>query len=70
MSPAYPESQRAFPAFSVDGVAAVLHDAECGVLHARRATLGMARLAQAAGVTLREGMHVTAVGDGTVEGRS
>jgi glycine/D-amino acid oxidase-like deaminating enzyme len=37
------------------------------VLHARRATLGMARLAQAAGVTLREGVHVTAIGDGTVE---
>jgi glycine/D-amino acid oxidase-like deaminating enzyme len=61
------EARRAFPAFSVDGVAAVLHDAECGVLHARRATLGMARLAQAAGVTLREGAHVTAIGDGTVE---
>ena len=61
------EAKRAFPAFSLDGVAAVLHDAECGVLHARRATLGMARLAQAAGVTLREGAHVTAIGDGTVE---
>ena len=39
------EAARRFPAFSVEGVAAVLHDAAGGVLHARRATLGMARLA-------------------------
>jgi sarcosine oxidase len=61
------EAARRFPAFSVEGVAAVLHDAEGGVLHARRATLGMARLAAAAGVTLREGARVSAVGDGVVE---
>ncbi len=61
------EAAREFPAFSVDGVAAVLHDAECGVLHARRATLGMARLAAAAGATLRDGAAVRAIGDGVVE---
>ena len=38
-----------------------------GVLHARRATLGMARLAAAAGATLREGVAVRSVGDGVVE---
>jgi glycine/D-amino acid oxidase-like deaminating enzyme len=61
------DAARRFPAFSLDGVAAVLHDAEGGVLHARRATLGLARLAAAAGATLREGAPVTAVGDGAVE---
>ena len=61
------EAARRFPAFSIEGVAAVLHDAAGGVLHARRATLGMARLAAAAGATLREGARVTAVGDGVVE---
>jgi glycine/D-amino acid oxidase-like deaminating enzyme len=61
------EAGRRHPAFSVDGVAAVLDDEAGGVLHARRATLGMARLAQAAGVTLREGVVVRAVGDGVVE---
>jgi sarcosine oxidase/N-methyl-L-tryptophan oxidase len=61
------EARREFPAFSVEGVAAVLHDAECGVLHARRATLGMARLASAAGVKLREDVRIRAIGDGTVE---
>ncbi len=40
------EAARRFPAFSIEGVAAVLHDAAGGVLHARRATLGMARLAR------------------------
>ena len=61
------EAQRRFPAFSLDGVAAVLHDEAGGVLHARRATLGMARLARAAGVTLREGAAVRSVSDGVVE---
>ena len=49
------------------GVAAVLHDEAGGVLQARRATLGLARLARAAGATLREGVAVRAVGDGVVE---
>jgi glycine/D-amino acid oxidase-like deaminating enzyme len=61
------EAARRFPAFSTEGVAAVLHDAEGGVLHARRATLGMAQLAASAGVTLREGVAVRSVGDGAVE---
>ena len=43
------EAARRFPAFSIEGVAAVLHDEAGGVLHARRATLGMARLARAGG---------------------
>ena len=34
------EAARRFPAFSIEGVAAVLHDAAGGVLQARRATLG------------------------------
>ena len=37
------------------GVAAVLHDEAGGVLHARRATLGLARLARAAGVDAARG---------------
>jgi glycine/D-amino acid oxidase-like deaminating enzyme len=61
------EAVRSFPAFSSAGVAAVLEDPECGVLHARRATHGMARLAAAAGATLREGVAVRSVGDGVVE---
>lgn len=61
------EARRRFPAFSVDGVAAVLHDEAGGVLQARRATLGMARLARAAGVQVREGAGVRSVGDGVVE---
>ena len=61
------EAKRQFPAFSLDGVAALLHDEAGGVLHARRATLGMARLARAAGVTLRQGVAVRSVGDGAVE---
>jgi sarcosine oxidase len=61
------EAARRFPAFSLEGVAAVLHDGAGGVLQARRATLGMARLARAAGATLREGVAVRAVGDGVVE---
>ena len=48
-------------------MAAVLHDAEGGVLQARRATLGMARLARAAGVVVREREVVRAIGDGVVE---
>ncbi len=61
------EAIRAFPAFSAEDVAGVLYDPECGVLHARRATLGMARLAAAAGALLREGVAVRAIGDGVVE---
>ena len=61
------EAARRFPAFSVEGVAAVLHDEAGGVLHARRATLGLARLARAAGVDLREGAPCARVGDGVVE---
>jgi glycine/D-amino acid oxidase-like deaminating enzyme len=61
------EAVRQFPAFSSEGIAAVLHDEAGGVLHARRATLGLARLARAAGVVLREGVAVRAVADGAVE---
>jgi sarcosine oxidase len=61
------EAARLFPAFSVEGVAAVLHNEAGGVLQARRATLGLARLARAAGVDLREGVAVRAVADGVVE---
>jgi len=61
------EAVRRFPAFSADGIVAVLHDEAGGVLHARRATLGLARLVRAAGVTVREGVAVRAVGDGFVE---
>ena len=61
------EAVRRFPAFSAEGIAAVLHDEAGGVLHARRATLGSARLARAAGVELREGVAVRSVGDGVVE---
>jgi sarcosine oxidase len=61
------EAARLFPAFSVDGVAAVLHNEAGGVLQARRATLGLARLARAGGVDLREGVRVRSVGDGVVE---
>ncbi|MDX6541623.1 MAG: N-methyl-L-tryptophan oxidase, partial [Gaiellales bacterium] len=46
---------------------AVLHDEAGGVLHARRATLAVARLARAAGVDLREGVAVRSAGDGVVE---
>ncbi|HET6171529.1 MAG TPA: FAD-dependent oxidoreductase [Gaiellales bacterium] len=61
------EAVRRFPAFSSEGIAAVLHDEAGGVLHARRATLGLARLARAAGADLREGAAVRAVGDGVVQ---
>ena len=61
------EAVRQFPAFSSEGIAVVLHDAAGGVLHARRATLGLARLARDAGADLREGMAVRGVGDGVVE---
>ena len=61
------EAVRSFPAFSPDGIAVVLHDAAGGVLHARRATLGLARLARAAGVDLREGAAVRSLGAGAVE---
>ncbi len=61
------DAARRFPMFSLDGVAAVLHDAEGGVLHARRATLALARLAEAAGARVRGGVAVRAVGDGVVE---
>src|SRR5262249_8358074 len=60
------EAARAFPAFALDGVAAVLHNAEGGVLQARAATAGMAALARAAGAELREGAAVCEVGDGCV----
>ena len=49
------EAVRQFPAFSSEGIAAVLHDEAGGVLHARRATLGLARLARAAGVDAARG---------------
>jgi glycine/D-amino acid oxidase-like deaminating enzyme len=61
------EAVRRFPAFSTEGIAAVLHDEAGGVLHARRATLALARLARAAGVAIREGVAVRALGDGAVE---
>jgi sarcosine oxidase len=61
------EAARLFPAFSPDGVAAVLHNEAGGVLQARRATRGLAGLALAAGASLREGVAVRAVGDGVVE---
>jgi glycine/D-amino acid oxidase-like deaminating enzyme len=61
------EAVRHFPAFSTEGIAAVLHDEAGGVLHARRATLALARLARAAGVAIREGVAVRALGDGAVE---
>lgn len=61
------EAVRRFPAFSSDGIAAVLHDEAGGVLHARRATLALARLARAEGVSLREGARVSSIGDGEVE---
>ncbi len=61
------EAVRRFPAFSAEGIAAVLHDEAGGVLHARRATLALARLARAAGAALREGVTVRALGDGAVE---
>jgi sarcosine oxidase len=61
------EAVRRFPAFSAAGIAAVLHDEAGGVLHARRATLGLARLARAAGVSVREGVAVRAIGSGSVE---
>jgi sarcosine oxidase len=61
------EAVRRFPAFSADGVTAVLHDEAGGVLHSRRATLGLARLARAAGVVVREGVTVRALGEGGVE---
>ena len=61
------DAVRRYPAFSAEGVAAVLHDEAGGVLHARRATLGLARLARAAGVDLREGVAVRSAGDGVVE---
>ena len=61
------DAARLFPAFSLDGVVAVLHDAEGGVLHARRATLALARLAAAAGASVRAGMAVRTIGDGVVE---
>jgi sarcosine oxidase len=61
------EAARRFPAFSVDGVAAVLHNAEGGVLQARRATLGLARLARSEGIDVREGVRVRSAGDGRVE---
>ena len=61
------EAVRQFPAFSSEGIAVVLHDEAGGVLHARRATLGLARLARDAGVDLREGAAVRAIGGGIVE---
>jgi sarcosine oxidase len=61
------EAARRFPAFSVDGVAAVLHNAEGGVLQARTATRGVARLARAEGIDVREGARVRAVADGVVD---
>ena len=61
------DAVRRFPAFSAEGIAAVLQDDAGGVLHAQRATLGCARLARAAGVGLREGVAVRSVGDGEVE---
>jgi sarcosine oxidase len=61
------EAVRQFPAFSSEGIAVVLHDEAGGVLHARRATLGLARLARAAGVAVREGSRVLAVADGVVQ---
>jgi sarcosine oxidase len=61
------EAARLFPAFSVEGVAAVLHNEAGGVLQARRATLGLARLVRAAGVDLREGVAVRGIADGVVE---
>jgi sarcosine oxidase len=61
------EAVRRYPAFSAKGVAAVLYDEAGGVLHARRATLGLAQLARAAGVDLREGVVVRSAGDGVVE---
>jgi sarcosine oxidase len=61
------EAVRQFPAFSAEGIAAVLHDEAGGVLHARRATLGLARLARAAGVDLREGSAVRDIAGGIVE---
>jgi sarcosine oxidase len=61
------EAVRQFPAFSSEGIAVVLHDEAGGVLHARRATLGLARLARAAGVHLREGVAVRSVAGGVVE---
>ena len=61
------EAVRRFPAFSAEGIAAVLHDEAGGVLHARRATLALARLARAAGAALREGVTVRALGEGAVE---
>jgi glycine/D-amino acid oxidase-like deaminating enzyme len=53
--------------FSAEGIAAVLQDDAGGVLHARRATLGLARLARAAGAVVREGVAVRSIGDGVVE---
>jgi glycine/D-amino acid oxidase-like deaminating enzyme len=61
------DAVRRYPAFSAEDVAAVLHDEAGGVLHARRATLALARLARAAGVDLREGVAVRSAGDGVVE---
>jgi glycine/D-amino acid oxidase-like deaminating enzyme len=61
------EAARLFPAFSLEGVAAVLHTEAGGVLQARRATLGLARLARSAGVEMREAVGVRRVGDGVVE---
>jgi glycine/D-amino acid oxidase-like deaminating enzyme len=61
------EAVRRFPAFSAEGIAVVLYDEAGGVLHARRATLALARLARAAGATVREGVAVRAVGNGYVE---
>jgi glycine/D-amino acid oxidase-like deaminating enzyme len=61
------EAARRFPAFSVDGVAAVLHNGQGGVLQARSATRGLARLARVEGVDLREGVAVRSVAAGVVE---
>jgi sarcosine oxidase len=61
------EAVRRFPAFSAEGIAAVLHDEAGGVLQARRATLALAQLARDEGVALREGTRVTSIGDGEVE---
>jgi glycine/D-amino acid oxidase-like deaminating enzyme len=61
------EAARRFPAFSVDGVAAVLYNTAGGVLQARSATRGVARLARAEGIDLREGARVHGVADGVVE---
>ena len=61
------EAARRFPAFSVDGVAAVLYNAEGGVVQARAATRGVARLARSEGIDLREGARVRSVADGVVE---